>query len=323
MDDLQRRMSGTPPIPLLPFVGAGLSIPMGFPSWGRFLEDLAAECGQQHEVETLLRSGSYAEAAEAVEYALGYAIFNKRVSHTFGERRSNDCELRGPILAVPDLASGAVITTNFDRVLERAFSQAGAPFGNVVRGAQVDSIRRAIADNLPYLVKIHGDAEERTGRVLTKTEYDAHYGPTGPNGLRAQLSRIFQGRTLLFLGCSLAQDRTLDVLLDVLQQVSGIEHYAIVERPAVDNDLFEKQRRLGDRGILPIWYPTGQHALIEPLIRWISQKEDRQALLAQTEEFLNTIRYLRKKDLIDQEIALKKQDEALNRFWVSGLGGRQ
>src|SRR5450755_2661127 len=147
LDDLQRRLTSVQPIPLLPFVGAGLSVPMGFPSWGRFLDDLSHECGKQRDVAALLLDGRYEEAAEVVELGLGAAIFNRRVTHTFGELRSRDCELHGAVLALPELANGAVVTTNFDRVLERAFAEAGAPFEHVVWGSQVDSIRRAIADN--------------------------------------------------------------------------------------------------------------------------------------------------------------------------------
>jgi len=131
-------------------------------------------------------------------------------------------------------------------------------------------MRQAMAENKPFLLKIHGDGEERSGRVLTKSEYDRHYAPGDPTNLRAQLGRVFQGRTLLFLGCSLGADRTMDVLADVLRQASGLEHFAILEKPASDDQLFAKQRRLGERGILPIWYPAGRHELIEPLLQWIA-----------------------------------------------------
>jgi tetratricopeptide (TPR) repeat protein len=270
LDDLKDRLTSAHPIPLLLFVGAGLSMPMGFPSWYGFLTALATECGKTAEIAALLAEGKYEEAAETVEQALGPAIFNKRVAHTFGERKSKDCHLQGPVLTLPDLASGAVVTTNFDRILERVFTEAGSPFEHVAWGSQVDSIRRAIADNKPFLLKIHGDAEERSGRVLTKSEYDKHYAPGDPESLRAQLGRVFQGRTLLFVGCSLGQDRTMDVLFDVLKQASGLEHFAILPKPASDAEFYAKQRLLGERGILPIWYPIGRHDLIEPLLRWIA-----------------------------------------------------
>ena len=138
-----------------------------------------------------------------MEQSLSPELFHHRVTHTFGKRKSKLCELRGAVLALPDLADGPVVTTNFDHILERVFAEAGSPFEQVVWGSQVDLIRRAIVENEPFLLKIHGDAEERSGRVLTKCEYEKHYAPGDPDGLRAQLGRVFQGRTLLFVGCSL------------------------------------------------------------------------------------------------------------------------
>jgi hypothetical protein len=323
LQDLLDRGNASHPIPLLPFVGAGLSMPMGFPSWTNFLDSLSSECGKQGEVAALLQGRRFEDAAEAVEEGLGSTIFCKRIAHTFGGRPSRECELRGAVLALPSLGLGAVATTNFDQVLERVFAEAGSPFEHVVWPSQVDSLRRAAADNKRCLIKIHGDAEERAGRVLTKSEYDAHYGSQKPDGLEAQLGRLFQGRTLLFLGCSLGNDRTMDVLFRVLGQVSGIEHFALLERPASDDQFYEKQRHLGKRGILPIWYPTGRHELLEPMLRALAKKNVDHMLLGQMEDFLADVRYLRKKDLIDQEIVLKIQRELLDRYWTAGFGGRQ
>jgi hypothetical protein len=89
LDDLKDRLTGAHPIPLVPFVGAGLSMPMGFPLWGDFLKGLAAECGKSGEVAALLAEGKYEEAAETVEDGMGDEIFHSRVTHTFGERPSN------------------------------------------------------------------------------------------------------------------------------------------------------------------------------------------------------------------------------------------
>jgi hypothetical protein len=84
------------------------------------------------------------------------------------------------------------------------------------------------------------------------------------------LGRALQSRTLLFFGCSLAKDRTMHALAEVLRQASGLEHFAIIEKPASDDAFFAKQQSLWNCGVLPIWYPTGRHDLIEPLIRWIA-----------------------------------------------------
>ena len=270
LDNLKGRLTSPHRIPLVPFVGAGLSIPMGFPSWTGFLTPLAADCGKSAEIADLVDACRYEEAAEAVESGLGAEAFHTLVTHEFGKVRSYTGELKGALLTLPDLASGPVITTNFDRLLERVFAEANVPFEHVAWGSQVDSMHRAFDEHKPCLLKIHGDGEERSGRVLTKSEYDRHYAPCDPAGLRAQLARVFQRPTLLFVGCSLGPDRTMDVLSEVLRQASGLRHYAILETPPSEDQLFAKQKRLGDRGILPIWYPTGRHELIEPLLRWIA-----------------------------------------------------
>ena len=49
---------------LVPFVGAGLSIPFGYPSWDRLLEDLATNVGLQNEVKLHLENAAFEEAAE-------------------------------------------------------------------------------------------------------------------------------------------------------------------------------------------------------------------------------------------------------------------
>jgi predicted RNA methylase len=270
LDELQERLTVANPIPLVPFVGAGLSMPMGFPSWSGFLQRLADECGTSDEVQTLLANSKYEEAAETVEQALSAVVFDRRLAETFGRRRSTACVLQGAVLAIPALAAGAVVTTNFDHILERVFEESGSKFERIVWGSQVSSIRSAIDVNKPFLLKIHGDAEERSARVLTKGEYDTQYRAGDPSGLRPQLERIFQSRTLLFSGCSLVSDRTMAVLFELNKQVPGHQHFAILEKPTSESNLFEKQRWLGERSILPVWYPAGQHGLIQPLLRWIA-----------------------------------------------------
>ncbi|MEN6536591.1 MAG: tetratricopeptide repeat protein [Bryobacteraceae bacterium] len=269
--DIERLLTTSYPIPLVPFVGAGLSIHMGFPSWTAFLIQLGVESGISAQVAKLVTAGAYEEAANVVEDALGPSIFHRRVSQTFGQAKSYACDLNGAVKVLPELMPGPVVTTNFDRVIERVFEEADMPFEYVSWGAQVDQMRRAIQENRPFLLKLHGDGEDRSARVLTKVEYERHYGSDDPNSLRAQLRRALQGRTFLFMGCSLGADRTMTVLEEAIQQASGIEHFAIIERPAEEDQFFAKQRSLGHRSILPIWYPNGQHHLVEPFLRWIAQ----------------------------------------------------
>jgi len=50
---------------ILPFVGAGLSRPFGFPEWGGFLRAQAGAAGASAAIEARLAKAEYEEAAPA------------------------------------------------------------------------------------------------------------------------------------------------------------------------------------------------------------------------------------------------------------------
>jgi hypothetical protein len=47
---------------VIPFVGAGLSRPFGFPEWSAFLRAQAKEAEMEETIETRIASGQYEEA---------------------------------------------------------------------------------------------------------------------------------------------------------------------------------------------------------------------------------------------------------------------
>jgi SIR2-like protein len=78
---------------------------------------------------------------------------------------------------------------------------------------------------------------------------------------------IFTNRPLLFLGCSLAVDRTLKVLEGIQAELPGLRHYAVIE---ADNSLQlweKKEKRLERLGIRPLWFAPGEFWQIEALLR--------------------------------------------------------
>jgi hypothetical protein len=161
-----------------------------------------------------------------------------------------------------------VITTNFDRVLERAFEANGAPFESVISGPRPDLIVDGLHGNRHVLIKLHGDWQDRVGRTFARSDYDANYGKAQPENKRALLeaaeSLLFSSRSLLFVGASLGPDRTVDVLQEVHKRYAGIRHFAIMSVPTKpgrdgksdwDIRAFQKkERQLGECGVLPLWY---------------------------------------------------------------------
>ncbi|HUU68779.1 MAG TPA: SIR2 family protein, partial [Planctomycetota bacterium] len=262
------------PIGVIPFVGAGLSIPAGFPGWTSFLLGLACKRNKEARVQELLDAGHYEEVAEELMEALGLRLFDDEFSDTFGDHRLPD-RVTGAAAVLPRMFAGPVITTNFERVLENAFKP-HFPFQRVVWGARTQQAVAAFHQHSHFLLKIHGDVDYPSDRVLTKSEYDQHYGSSDPDAINLDhplprlLQLMLESRPVLFLGCSLNKDRTITILKKLAKE--GVAHYAVVEKPASDDEFNEKARHISYHGIRPIWYSAGRHDLIEPLLVYLSDQ---------------------------------------------------
>ena len=191
---------------IVPFIGAGLSIGMGLPGWAGFLISQAKRAGIEEEVSKMIESGLYEEAAESLMSALHAQAFNDAIEDAFGDHRLKDIKLAGPILRIPQLAEGPVITTNFDHLLETAFRQAGRAFERVTWGAPVDLTMKALVQNRRFLIKLHGDVDDSTGRILTLRDYKKNYGSSSRPLLKV-VREIFSTRPVLFVGWSLKLSR--------------------------------------------------------------------------------------------------------------------
>jgi len=159
------------PMGVIPFVGAGMSVPFGFPQWGAFLRQQAPSPAVLATVDALLNEGKYEDAAQAAFDARGEHAFQVTFEAAFGVGALAPRDDYGAIVHIARLASGPVVTTNYERVLETAFEHAGTPFESVIAGARIDLIRAAMNQLRRVLIKIHGDANDRTDRVLTRRDY--------------------------------------------------------------------------------------------------------------------------------------------------------
>ena len=256
---------------VIPFVGAGLSMPCGNPGWKQYLFQLAEEgFASPDEIQTLVDAAQYEEAAELVLKSMGENGFSAHVRGRF----TTGITLRGAVRLLPDLASAAVLTTNFDQVIELVFQEAEGARIETVIGTQHRALMQDLANRRRILVKLHGDAHDPHSRVLTLTEYRRAYGETEFAFLRPlpdALRLIYQTRCLLFLGCSLDNDRTMQLFKFLADQQSGQDppaHYAFLEQPDDQAVLRDRERFLSERHILPIWYPNPDedHRAVESLL---------------------------------------------------------
>lgn len=164
-----------------------------------------------------------------------------------------------------------MITTNFDHVLEEAFKQCGKEFRKIVTGVKPDLAAGALYQNRRFLLKIHGDSEESSERILTRQDYADRYGSPVDlaRPLPTLLNQMLLSRPLLFVGCSLNQDRTVNVLGSVVRHIRSLVHYGILEQPATRDQFLQRAQFVSDHNIRPIWYPNGKHEWIEKILAYL------------------------------------------------------
>ncbi|MET0398496.1 MAG: SIR2 family protein, partial [Longimicrobiaceae bacterium] len=265
---------------LVPFLGAGISIPYRIKDWKSLLLG-ASPPGLLATIEQLLGEGDYEGAAERLLQELGADGFQNMVAAAAGDGNLESFQFReGTVTLLPLLASGPVVTTNFDRVLERAFHASGAPFDSVISGPRPDLIADALHGHRRVLIKLHGDWQDRVGRTFSRSDYDTNYGDAQPEKKRELLEGaerlLFSSRSLLFIGASLGPDRTVGLLEEVHRAHAGIRHFAIMVAPTDPEKFGEVERRLRACGILPLWYHAetpGEHvSQVEKLVETIVER---------------------------------------------------
>jgi hypothetical protein len=243
---------------LVPFLGAGISTTFGLKDWRGLLLG-AAPPGLVATVERRLHEGDYEGGAQLLLERLGPDGFQNMVAAAAGDANLERFDFRsGTVSLLPLLARGPVVTTNFDRVLERAFLANGSPFESVVSGPRPDLIVDALHGDRHVLIKLHGDWQDRVGRTFAASDYDANYGDAQPEKKRELLEGVerllFSSRSLLFIGASLGPDRTVRLLQKVHGDYAGIRHYAIMTAPASPEAFEQKELDLRSCGVLPLWY---------------------------------------------------------------------
>ena len=226
---------------MLAFIGAGLSMPSGFPSWTKFLYDL---CDESHvkadDLRAALEKGLYEEAAEMLCRDLGAALFNENVHTTFGRSPSP----AGPINYLPKLFPAcSLLTTNFDCLIEEVYKGEGCQgFDKTVCGKVIAEVSRLMAGGSRVLVKIHGKCDEVADRVLTLGEYSAAYADK--SAVKLFFNQVMFGRSLLFLGCSLATDRTITTMKELVKEYGSgnlPRHHALLELKGSDDRVARKK----------------------------------------------------------------------------------
>lgn len=205
------------------FGGAGISRAAGHVDWKQLLKDIAEDLGLDVDRESDL----VALAQFHVNHRQGRDRINKLLIDEFLEH----VELTRTHHLIASLPIHTIWTTNYDDLIEAAFSAAGKRT-DVKRRSEDFSITRRRADVTIY--KMHGDKTDPAEAVLTKEDYET-YGSKRELftiSLKGDLAR----QTFLFLGFSFADPNVLYILSRVKQllEKNSRKHYCVLKSPKSD-----------------------------------------------------------------------------------------
>lgn len=237
---------------VIPLVGSGMSVPTGLPTWSELLLKMKELTDvRPDKLEELLADGAFEEAADLLASGTNLNWFNERIEH---DLRVDDASfITGAVRLLPALFPGLVITTNLDDLLERQYRRCGADFTHILAGQEIARYRQLKTPTQRFLLKLHGDCRRVETRVLLKFEYEAAYAPGSIT--REELALLYRTSHLLFLGCSLGSDRTIQLVEEVARSDKHMpRHYAFLASPEFHESRVSRENFLTSRGIYPIWY---------------------------------------------------------------------
>lgn len=230
------------------FVGAGVSMNVGLPSWSKLVGEIAKQVGYDPDIFSQL--GDHLTLAEY--YFLLHNSLGKLRSwmdtewHSGDQRQKvNKSDIHRMLVTLP---FSKIYTTNYDRYLEWACEAHGRPF---VKITNVGDLVHA-DDKKLQIIKFHGDFDDDPSIVLTESSYFERLGFETPLDIKLRADVL--GKTILFVGYSLS-DINMRLLFYKLHRLWEDSPYAnarpnsylFLTRPNPVQELILRQR-----GIEPI-----------------------------------------------------------------------
>lgn len=252
---------------VVPFIGAGVSVGGGFPSWKEHLRYQGKTAGIDPAIiEAHLAKGEYEAVIETIEATRGPDVFAQEIRDAFPKTGT----LQDITLLISELFADTLITTNYDRLLEQCFDTGPGDEVQVINST--DAMETPDPDRVT-IIKLHGDIKAPNRCILGKRHYDAAYGAPDLNlalPIPKLLHYYFTTSSLLFIGCSLNNDRTIQVfkaVKDAIGDGDRPEHFSIEQAPETIAELVARNAELLDLGIVPIWFPKGDYDKVEAILR--------------------------------------------------------
>ena len=245
------------------FAGAGLSAQAGLPSWRSLLKDVVDETvanamqsdEARAELERMLVDGKLLQIADHCKDKLGPGGYTQLLTERLADADREVPEVHRLAMKLP---FAAWVTTNYDKLLERAYAQERRGLQKTLTNRDTEALGRLLFDGAPFILKAHGDLDKPDSLVFTSRDYrDLIHGNAA---FSAAFSAILMTHSVLFAGYSLS-DPDFNLLMD--RQLLTFRGFA-PERFALMCGIGKVEEeylwRVCQIRVIP--YPDGEHAYV-------------------------------------------------------------
>ncbi|SHE76115.1 NB-ARC domain-containing protein [Microbulbifer donghaiensis] len=210
---------------LVLFIGAGLSIGSGLPSWGKIVEEILGENEQYIDNSHAYITALNAKIMSPLE-VLDKLSEHKKIIYKSFEKILNRPTSSSEIHASLGRLTKRFVTTNFDTLIE-----SNTDLTNVITHESNYNLSK-IDDDDEYVVKIHGDISRVDKCIIFSEQYDSLY--QHEQLATFQLKKLLSKYNFLFVGFSF-NDPYVKELFDYVSSMLegyGPKHYFVS-----DNDV--------------------------------------------------------------------------------------
>ncbi|WP_210528241.1 SIR2 family NAD-dependent protein deacylase [Rubellimicrobium arenae] len=187
------------------FVGAGVSMVVGLPSWQELIDHMVEDLGLEEEA---MAGVSLDHPILAEYYRIRHGSIGPLRSWMDREWKVSEERVRDSRVhqLIVELDFPLIYTTNYDRNLELAFETQGKAFAKIANERDLTFA----GSHRTQIIKFHGDFDDDASLVITESDYFSRLNFDSPLDVKFRADAM--SRTLLFIGYSM-QDLNIRLLL--------------------------------------------------------------------------------------------------------------
>lgn len=217
---------------LIPFIGAGLSIPFKIPNWRELIIDIADECidvKYKTTIELLANNGEYWKCIDLIKNIAtlnDMDIQEKICERVMMSMKNNVTDDQHNYLDLAKMNFSNILTTNYDPLITKYINNP-CVFPQIPYKVKINS-QKLFDENEPCKVwHLHGHIGDADSIVISNEKYEEIYGCENYK----KIFEIFQSiGTLLFIGFSMDDKYIQNILSNNFKSFNS-RHFILLDRP--------------------------------------------------------------------------------------------